>query len=187
MTSETEILLGVSTAIAWAHTKQWEEWQASKFRTPHLCNTYIYGYPPSLSEYSPSRAGPVVAEVLSQRASALVRMNISIGNFYDLRGGRLLRHNFGETTCTQTAQSITNGLFDEYDVPGWDTWAAFVHDTESADGALEPIEYLLCWIPPKLHDLVDQAINASMEENIIWLNNTNSSLTESLSGSVLLR
>jgi hypothetical protein len=82
--------------------------------------------------------------------------------------GRLLMYRFGETTFTCTPKDITEGFFDEYDLPPWDLWVCFVPDIEPPDRYFSHYDGLLSWIPADLIDRVDSAVRASFEENIVW-------------------
>ncbi|MCH8839445.1 MAG: hypothetical protein IH831_01965 [Planctomycetes bacterium] len=79
--------------------------------------------------------------------------------------GRILRHNFRETTYTCTPKERTDGFFDELDLPPWDLWIAISNDADN--------DVLLSWIPQELVDLVDKGVRSSAEENIFWVEDEN--------------
>jgi hypothetical protein len=66
----------------------------------------------------------------------------------------------------------TNGYFNFITIPAWDTWVYFGVDRISRLNADEEIEYLICWIPPQILNLVDAAIEADPTQCIQWLDKT---------------
>jgi hypothetical protein len=75
--------------------------------------------------------------------------------------GRLLLAEFDYSMWDCLSRDESNGFFDEFDVPAWDTWIDFRH-TEKTDA-------LLCWVPQSLVPIVNQGIRVNCPACISWL------------------
>jgi hypothetical protein len=144
-------------------------------RTEYLIESnYELAFRPE--NYDFHRISQIVDAVIVQR-----RLHLQLSAdvpFSGLDGGRLLRHNFGETTFTDEANLITHGFIDEFDVPPWDVWVGMVRDIDF--DLKRPAEYLISWIPSVRCDEVNEAVRVSFEENILWLDTCKTALTRTL-------
>ena len=71
---------------------------------------------------------------------------------------------FNTDSCG-AATAPSNGILDDYDIPGWDTW--FAHEVA---GELGGVVY--GWVPPALVDLADRGFNAIPVRSIWWVEQT---------------
>lgn len=149
-------LVSVSrSAHAWAAICS-DNWKNSHFRTADLLpklskDEYDRIFGPST--FSVDEAKAIVLETIENRAKR------TQGKLSDVNlDGRILCHNFRETTYTCTPRDTTEGFFDRLDLPPWDLWISMVGDNE----------VLLSWVPKQLVDLVDRGVQSSAEENIFW-------------------
>jgi len=163
----------VAEASAWFRQHAGRQ-SLETFRSEELIDE---GYEPLFKpeNYNYDQLSRLVQEVMANRQHRLSKKPA----FSGLLGGRLLRHNFGETTFTTEAKHITKGFIDDYDVPTWDSWVGYVRDFDVETE--NPLEYLVCWIPKPFCDSIDQAVTASFEENLIWLDTCSTKLTQSFS------
>lgn len=79
----------------------------------------------------------------------------------DLAGGRLLYSTLNTDECG-AATEPSNGLFDELDLPGWDTW---FHHAATA----EPWGAIYCWIPGPFIPFAQGAITVIPVQCVQWL------------------
>jgi hypothetical protein len=79
-----------------------------------------------------------------------------------LAGGRLLGYAPDETLSDGAAELESQGFFDVHNVPPWDTWIAYVYESDGPN-------YLVSWVPPVLVDLVTGGISVNPEDCIWWL------------------
>jgi hypothetical protein len=84
-----------------------------------------------------------------------------------LEGGRLLVYVPDLDLRDGAAEAETDGFFDVYNAPPWDTWVAFVED----DIGFE-YPYLVSWVPPSLIEIVARGIQVNPEECIRWLDDS---------------
>ena len=172
-----DALQSIAETVMWFRQKPFEDWKKAEFRTPSLLDEYVYGTPPSMRNYDYDRTRSIVAELVTRRCGLLSER---AKRWTDLRQGRLLRHNFQETTNTDIPRLATDGFFDSWDVPAWDFWVAFVVDDPDPCDAAQMNNYLITWVPDELHDMVNQTIEASFEENLLWLDETSTEFSKGL-------
>jgi hypothetical protein len=87
----------------------------------------------------------------------------------NLAGGRLLGYEPGRNLSDFAARGVTGGFFDCLNVPPWDTWVAYIHETGGQD-------YLVAWIPPMFLELTAEGINVNPEGCIWWVNESDTAL-----------
>lgn len=179
----------------WCKQQDREAWRSRGYRTESLNCGSIYGPTGEIANFDESVAASTVNCVIRKRKQELGESAAST-NFAINRpsAGSLLRHNLGDSTLTETAMNLTHGFFDSADVPPYDLWLAYIHDTQYAvrsmtapgkewfgrDKPSELTNYLLAWVPEFLKDCVENAIKASMEENIFWLGDCDTELVRKL-------
>lgn len=79
--------------------------------------------------------------------------------------GRLVCCHVAASEASEASCGESEGYFDEFDVPPWDSWVAwFPHGNsdQSNDG------YLIAWVPPALVDLAQRGIDVNPVECIFW-------------------
>ena len=84
-----------------------------------------------------------------------------------MAGGRLLVYFPNADLCDGAAEAASQGFFDVYNTPPWDTWVAFV--TEPAERDISYSEYLIAWVPPAFIELAAAGIMVNPEECTQWL------------------
>lgn len=77
--------------------------------------------------------------------------------------GRFLVYFPDEQLACGAAEVATDGFFDVFNTPPWDTWVSWFNE----DGG-----YLLCWVPGPLVERVDEGIDVNPEECIRWIEDT---------------
>jgi hypothetical protein len=84
-----------------------------------------------------------------------------------LAGGRLLIFYPDSSVSDPAAGVESRGFFNEHTVPACDTWVygevTFIEDT---------LPYIICWIPPQILQLVDEAIQVDPTGCMEWLHKT---------------
>jgi hypothetical protein len=104
----------------------------------------------------------------------------------DLAGGRLLIYELGESVWDGVSAIESNGFFDAIDMPPWDTWMSCCREPLSP-GAIDPFyDYLICWVPPQLVDLVEAGIHVSPVQCILWATEDDAVFTRRLRAAGLL-
>jgi len=158
----TPLTSSLQSVRAWISTRP-ANWNESQFRTTELQplegkDEYnrIFG----ASTFALEEVRAVILRTIENREK------ITQGYLGNVNAdGRILCHNFRETTYTCTPKEKTDGFFDELDLPPWDLWIAFTND------AVDNVLY--SWVPQELFDLVDRGVQASAEENIFWVEDEN--------------
>jgi hypothetical protein len=80
-------------------------------------------------------------------------------------GGRLLAFDPQNSLDDGLAGEVTQGFFDDCNIPAWDTWISYVIEDEAPC----PFNaYLLSWVPEALVESVEAGIHVNMEECICW-------------------
>ena len=101
-----------------------------------------------------------------------------VTTFPDLMGGRLMAYFPEEDLCDGASEVASNGFFDVYNTPPWDTWIAYFEDREGE--YLPNRKYLLAYVPKNLIALANSGIDVNPEECIIWLDQVKISLFDRL-------
>jgi hypothetical protein len=84
------------------------------------------------------------------------------------RDGQLLVHYPGLNLVDGAAEEMSEGFFDMWNLPPWDTWIAFgSQPTTARDRCLT--DFLISWVPAQLVELADRGIDANPEQCIAWL------------------
>jgi hypothetical protein len=82
--------------------------------------------------------------------------------------GRLLVHYPGLNLVDGAAEVASEGFFDMWNLPPWDTWVAFgTQPTTERDRS--EADFLICWVPPQLVELANLGIEVNPEQCIAWL------------------
>lgn len=92
----------------------------------------------------------------------------------DLRGGRLMVYFPDADLCDGAAEIESEGFFDLYNTPPWDTWVLYC--TDRRPDSLSCEAYLLAYVPAPLVDLANVGIIVNPEQCIQWLSDTDVTL-----------
>jgi hypothetical protein len=76
------------------------------------------------------------------------------------------------------AEQATNGFFDAFNIPAWDTWVSYFEDHAKPDASYG--QYLVAYIPTNLVPVVQAGINVNPEECIVWLSDSQTLLSHAL-------
>ena len=85
----------------------------------------------------------------------------------DPLGGRLLIYFPHADLCDGAAQLQSQGFFDVFNTPPWDTWIGYFCDQRSTD--LSYKSYLLAYVPVSIVELASEGIDVNPEQCIQWL------------------
>lgn len=88
-------------------------------------------------------------------------------SFPDLRGGRLMVYFPDGDLSDGAAEQETDGFFDVYNTPPWDTWVSYFNNRRPELHGCD--RYLLAYIPQQFVQWVDNGIIVNPEECILWL------------------
>lgn len=94
----------------------------------------------------------------------------------DLMGGRLMVYFPDGDLCDGAAEQATDGFFDVFNVPPWETWVGYFEDLPGRRGSYD--SYLLAYVPAALVDLANAGILVNPEECIMWLSQTSVKIQE---------
>jgi hypothetical protein len=121
---------------------------------PSSCLRSMKLFPSILSRSATS----VVRSVINARPTALGRWSDPIPDrVASLSGGRLLYFAPDETLSDGAACLQSQGFFDVYNAPPWDTWLCMAGH-----------QFLISWVPPAFLERVDEGVNANPEGCIFW-------------------
>ena len=81
--------------------------------------------------------------------------------------GRLLLYYPYLSLSDGAAELVSKGFFDTNNEPAWDVWV-FCDRDERVSNPQDYGTYLLCWIPNRLIDLVEQGIRINPEACLEW-------------------
>lgn len=99
-----------------------------------------------------------------------------------LAGGRLLAYFPDAELADGAAEAATDGYFDAYGAPPWDTWVAFAADEGHPESSWRNSygHYLVAWVPPRLVEVASAGIDATAERSLDWLRDTDAALARVL-------
>jgi hypothetical protein len=144
----------LSETIAWCASRAKTSAPASCLRTSVLCPRPMQpSYAAGVWDLASNRSGALTVKPAPRR---------------DLGGGRILVYGPDEELSDGAAEAETNGYFDVYNCPPWDTWIALV---EFSDGEKGRSAHLFSWVPPAFERVVQRGIAVNPEECILWLEN----------------
>lgn len=78
------------------------------------------------------------------------------------------------------AEVETDGWFDAFNTPPWDTWVGFFQDDRPGDAFR--VNYLVAWVPPAMEEIVARGIDVNPEGCIAWLEDTDCEIRRLLPG-----
>jgi hypothetical protein len=166
--AESAFQLRLAQTIAWCSHRQVLHDIRGVFRSPELAparpfveerrlpdGTYAHDY------LSPDERAAVVEFLAEKRARLLADRRIEVPHVPpDMAGGRLLAVDIDLSVWDGLSESESEGFFDVWDVPAWDTWVYFQR--------VEERDTLLCWVPPPLIPLADCGITVNCTACIEW-------------------
>jgi hypothetical protein len=98
-------------------------------------------------------------------------------NKSNLANGRLLVYLPDINLSDGAAEIESDGFFDVFNVPPFDTWVSFFEDT-TLDLSYQKL--LLCYVPARAVHLAEAGIEVNPEECILWLENTPGTTKDSI-------
>lgn len=118
-----------------------------------------------------------ICEVGAARQFALIETTTAlVTTCPQLGGGRLMVYFPDGDLCDGAAEQETNGFFDVFNVPPWETWVGYFEDSPGRRGSDD--SYLLAYVPAALVELVDAGMLVNPEECILWLSQTSVKLRD---------
>lgn len=84
----------------------------------------------------------------------------------DLPNERLLCCDFAASEASGASELASDGYFNEFDLPPWDTWVAWVTDFKPAH---EHNGFILAFVPPSFNECVQLGIDANPVNCVFWL------------------
>lgn len=72
--------------------------------------------------------------------------------------------------CDGAAEQETEGFFDVFNVPPWETWVGYFEESPGHRSSYG--SYLLAYVPSALVSLADAGMLMNPEECILWLSQT---------------
>jgi hypothetical protein len=148
--------LALAQAIAWCTPRADVNDPANSLRSPSL-------RPKVLGE-------DAVSGVVTNRgySDPAVEAATEVQSAADLRGGRLLVSFPDEELADGAAEAESDGFFDGYDAPPWDTWVALLERDSDRIGDFSG-PHLVSWVPPTFLDLAAAGMEVSSVPHIKWL------------------
>ncbi|HEV7224258.1 MAG TPA: hypothetical protein VGN42_16235 [Pirellulales bacterium] len=170
-------LAGFSTrlaqTIAWCRPRALPKAPATSLRTAALC-------PPLLS----NNRDAAVRFVGVERERALGPLAPERRDYQtatpDLHGGRLLLYFPDANLSDGAAAAESQGFFDVFNTPPWDTWVGYFEDPHGGDRSYA--NYLVCYAPLHFFALAEAGIRVNPEECIVWALSAKTELTAILQG-----
>lgn len=98
----------------------------------------------------------------------------------DMVGGRLMCYFPDADLCCGAAEQESEGFFDIYNTPPWDTWVGYFCDGIVRNRGYDC--YLLAYVPKQLISLVAEGILVNPEQCIAWLEDAEVKLSSRLAG-----
>lgn len=105
----------------------------------------------------------------STKVNELCRMRdaMIVGNSDDPKPslqGRVLLFYPLESLCDGAAWQSSNGYFDQWNIPPWDTWFWYAKTPDGRD-------LLYSWVPAEFDELASVGVSVNPEECLAWLDN----------------
>lgn len=126
---------------------------------------------PELSPFDPEPVKQFAEIVFRKRVEALEIDGISSPQIpSNFAGGLLLVSYISYSTCDGTSPIESAKFIDECEFPPCDTWIYYGHENPIAKFKYD-VFYLVAWIPPKMIDLVDMAIEVNAMQALQWVDN----------------
>jgi hypothetical protein len=151
----------------------------ARYRSPELLDEDVSrGFENESGQFFDARwqdRQQLVADVCQRRSSILARDGVNpISSDAPLPPGRLLAFDPDNTLSDGASASATDDFFDNDDVPPWNLWLACYMEPDQSkqhyvNGEYLLTNYLICWIPGSLVDLVDFGIEVNPIECFQWL------------------
>jgi len=147
----------LADTIAWCSQMLDDKTVAASMRSPELCPRILH-----------DGRDDVVCDVGSARHWRIrATTTTPATSMPKLKGGRLLCYFPDADLCDGAAEQESEGFFDVYNTPPWDTWVGYFHDGLEPDGCYD--NYLLAYVPEQLMSLATGGILVNPEECIMWL------------------
>ncbi len=118
-----------------------------------------------------------------RRRSQKNPVNSNLNCSENLGNGKLMVFFPENTLWDGAAELSTDGFFDDYNIPPWDTWVGYFEDDLPEGYTLFDechSKYLVSWIPESFIEIADDGIMVNPEECIMWLSDSKTKLAEIL-------
>jgi hypothetical protein len=115
-----------------------------------------------------------VVNALAARRSELLKAQGIVPTRFatEMSKGGIIAFSPDMTLWDGAAEGGSEGFFDASNTPAWDTWVAFVVESEDhRNGFTGWQSYLLAWVPPQHLELADTGIEMNPELCIDWVQN----------------
>lgn len=112
-------------------------------------------------DYQISSDGAKYVSELAARRRKLLRTSHRTGSGNSEVNGRILIFYPYETLCDGVAHNRSNGYFDLWNIPPWDTWLKY--DTSSTGR-----DVLYSYVPTEFIAIADRGVRANPEQCIQW-------------------
>jgi hypothetical protein len=159
-----DVLASLSETVAWCAARADAQHPGTSVRSAELMPP-LFALPPErrLDQLldSPAAASEAVRFITERRREALARAGLPAAPRGTLAGGRVFATDFNSDVCGVAAPR-SRGFFDEFDVPGWDTW--FAHEPTRTFGGT-----VYGWVPGALAALVERGISAIPVGSVWWV------------------
>jgi uncharacterized protein (TIGR02996 family) len=162
----------IGEAAAWCKTIRGLQLRSPELRPARLLSEFevVEGRP--VWRHADSAAKQAVVNDLARQRADLLRLQgrLPTEPASGLHRGRLLLFDTEATPTLIGGPSLeTDGYFDRDNVPGWDTWLAYVDDQAAwtADwGVRRP--WLVCWVPSYLLGAAAAGVRLNPVKSLIW-------------------
>ena len=127
-----------------------------------------------------------VLQIVRGRGSYLSSQAIlSVTSNKQLQGGKLLAYFPDADLNDGAAEVASNGFFNGYNEPAWDTWVSLFYDPTNAQGTCYST-MLVSWVPPVLLEFAEFGIAVNPEACIAWLSDVDNEISRTLKKAEIL-
>lgn len=150
----TEILSAIQEANAWCQY----HWNTSEPRSSLRSLNLL----PNLFDEDHYHS---VNQVISSRKYAIKELGLNLDDQF-LNQGKILIYEPDSNIADCLSEEETNGYFDPYDCPPWDTWVGYI--TINIDQ-----RYVLSWVLNEIVPIVNAGFEINPVECFYWLDSSN--------------
>jgi hypothetical protein len=165
---------------AWVEVQGIRDWRSGSLRDPRLRPEPPLPVRDQSWATIVSTACTCVDDLAAKRRALLGSQQRRL----DLRGARILVCEWQQSMWDTLPGHVTQGFFDDDDLPPWDHWVDLVVDAEATRTLIEengnsptPFWGLLAYVPRQLVDLADGGPLVSCTPCVYWLRHSRWSLT----------
>jgi len=162
-------------AAAWCFPLLSAPWTDDSLRSKELLS----------KQYDESIDSDTIQQVVSRRSELLGRSPLTdVSADPQMVGTRILICDFASSDASEASAFDSDGYFDAFDVPPWDTWITFMRNPNSPRPWME---CLISLVPLKCVDRVQSGINSNPCDVLYWASpvyNDSDSLNHKLDWSI---